>query len=255
MPYVSRLSIMKTLIFLTIPLFSFLSSFGQSKEMYQPDSIYRINSVKSRIVSFDSSSTKAALIYNYDKTGKLLDYGLTDNETGKVYQFKIIYNYDSTGKIKTDVELADDSSYNKHSKYYYNTMGLQISKHTFDNFETLIEKDTIIYNPLRETETFFDADTITRQQTAVYEDGYQFAYTRFYGYEYRDGKKSNWNYHFKNYLDRQNRIVRRDDSLWKPLKIIEFTYNSNGLLLKKTERSDRPNSKTNQLEFIRYEYW
>jgi len=245
---------MKTLVIITISSFFFLFSFAQSKELYQPDSVYRINSVKRRIISFDSSSTKAALIYNYDKNGRLIDYGLTDNETGKVYQFKTVYNYDSTGKIKTDVEVIDDSNYNKHSKYYYNAMGQQISKYTFDNFGNLIQRDTIIYNPLTETETFIDSDTITRQQTAVYEDGYQFAYTRFFGYEYRDEKKSSWNYHFKNYFDKNNRIIRRDDSLWKPLKIIEFSYYPSGLLLKRTERFDRPNSKINQLEFIRYEY-
>jgi hypothetical protein len=246
---------MKTLILIAIS-FLFLSySFGQSKELYQPDSVYKINSVKSRIISFDSSSTKAALIYNYDKNGRLIDYGLTDNETGKAYQFKTVYNYDSTGKIKTDIEVVDDSSYNKHSKYYYNAMGQKISKYTFDNFGNLIQRDTILYNPITEIETFIDRDTITRQQTAVYEDGNQFAYTRFFGYEYRDGKKSSWNYHFKNYFDKQNRIIRRDDSLWKPLKIIDFSYYPSGLLLKKTERFERPNSQTNQLEYIRYEYW
>ena len=128
---------MKTLVFISITSFIFLVSFGQSKEMYQPDTVYRNNSVKRRIISFDSSSTQATLIYNYDKNGRLIDYGLTDNETGKVYQFKTVYNYDSIGKIKTDVEMVDDSNNNKHSKYYYNTIGLQNSKHTFDNFGNL----------------------------------------------------------------------------------------------------------------------
>jgi len=244
---------MKILYFFTFS-FSVISSFGQSRELYQPDSIYRINAVKKRIVSFGGSS-KAALIFNYDKQGKLTDYGLTDNETGKLYQFKTTYHYDAAGKIKTDVELVGDSNNNKHSIYNYNAKGQLVSKYTFDNYENLIEKNSITYDPLTETQTFLNADTIYRQQTAVYEDGYIFAYTRFYGYEYEDGKKGNWNYRFKNYLDKDNRIVRRDDSLWKPLKIIEYWYSKKGLLLKKTERFDRPGSKPNQKEFIKYEYW
>jgi len=244
---------MKILLFFTLSI-SAISSFGQSKELCQPDSIYRINAVKKRTVFF-SKGTKAAMVYNYDKQGRLTDYGLTDNETGKLYQFKTIYSYNADGKIKTDVEFCDEGISCKHSAYNYNASRQLVSKYTFDNNETLIEKDTISYGPLTETETFLEADTIIRQQTAVYEDGYLFAYTRFYGYEYRDGKKETWDYRFKNYFDKDNRIVRRDDSLWRPLKIIEYEYTKQGLLLKKTERIDRPGTKPTPREFIKYEYW
>ncbi|WP_143773944.1 hypothetical protein [Niastella vici] len=210
--------------------------------------------MKRRIVSF-GGGTKAALIYSYDKQGRLTDYGLTDNETGKRFQLKILYNYDSTGKINTDVEIDEDSSYNKHSIYNYNTSGQLVSKYTFDNAETLVEKDTVTYDPLNETETFFHADTIYRQQTAVYEDGYIFAYTRFYGYEYEDGKKETWKYEFKNYLDMKKRIVQRDNSLTKPSLIVEYSYAKNGLLIKRTERFTNPKIKQSRIQLISYEYW
>lgn len=250
-----KTALMKAFLFQIYFLTAILYSFGQSRVMYQPDSIYTKNSVKSRIVSFDSGSNKGVLIYNYDKKGRLIDYGLTDNETGKGYQFRIIYKYDSSNKIKTDIKLAEDSNDNNHSKYFYNSIGLQTAKYTFDKFENIIEKDTIRYDPYIETEVFFDADTITRQQTAIYEDGYLFAYTRFFGYQFYNGEKSSWNYRFKNYVDSFNRIIKREDGNPRVTRITYFIYNKRGLLVKTIEKSVVPNGFPDVVQYIEYKYW
>jgi hypothetical protein len=90
-------------------------------------------------------------------------------------------------------------------------------------------------------------------QTAVYEQPH--AYTNFYGFEYRNGKKEEWSYKFKNYYDKEKRLVKREDSLWRPLKIIEYHYDKKGLLTKRIEYLDRKQGKMMRTQFIRFEYW
>ena len=246
---------MRRLILFLATTFIGQNIFGQETELFQPDSVYSRNKVKKRIISFDSKSTKSALIYTYDKKGKLIENCLTDNETGKHNQFKILYKYNEFGRRISEVLTTDDSLDMETTKYGYNSLQQLTKKETFNFFDHLIKVENITQNPFTETEIFYDpnTDTIYRKQTSVYEN--QFAYTNFYGYEFREGKKETWNYKFKNYFDNENRLIRRDDSLWKPLKIIEYYYNKKGLLIKKTERFDRPKSQVMQNQFIKYEYW
>lgn len=232
---------------------SFSHVFAQQSDLNQPDSIYNKNKVKKRIVTYDRTTTRSSWIFIYDRGGRLIEHDLTDNETGKQNQYAIKYAYDESGKCVSDTLTTNDPIDREVSKYFYDDSQKLIRKETYNVDGKRIKIETTSYTPLTRTDNFYDSniDSIYRTQTAVYD--YPFAYIRFYGSEIRDGKRETWDYKFKNYLDENNRLIAREDSLWKPVKRITYRYDKKGLMIQKDEYLG--NAVKPQSQFIKYEFW
>jgi hypothetical protein len=243
-----------SLLLFVLSVFVFHVS-AQQSDLNQPDSIYSKNKVKKRIVSYSKATTRSSLIFIYDRSGRLIEHDLTDNETGKHNQYAIRYIYDNSGKCVTDTLTTNDPIDKEISKYFYDDSQKLIRKETYNVDGKRIKIETTSYNPLTKTDNYYDSntDSVYRTQTAVYD--YPFAYIRFYGSEIRDGKRENWNYKFKNYFDESNRLILREDSLWRPVKRITYQYNKKGLLIQKDEYRGNPGKNPPMSQFIRYEFW
>lgn len=229
--------------------------FAQQSDLNQPDSIYIKNKVKKRIVSYSKATTRSSLVFIYDQSGRLIEHNLTDNETGKQNQYAIRYTYDNAGKCVTDTLTTNDPIEKEVSKYFYDDSQKLIRKETYDADGKRIKIETTSYNPLTRTDNYYNSntDSVYRTQTAVYDNSS--AYIRFYGFEIREGKRETWDYKFKNYFDESNRLIAREDSLWRPVKRITYQYNKNGLLIQKDEYLGNAGNKPQMSQFIKYEFW
>lgn len=96
---------MKGLI-LILGLLTTWTAFSQERDTFQPDSVYRVNNVKTRIRFNDKAKTKSKLIYNYDRQGRWIEFILTDNFVEDKIQMKVKYKYDETGRLVGEIETS-----------------------------------------------------------------------------------------------------------------------------------------------------
>lgn len=250
------------------------SAYSQERDTFQPDSVYRVNNVKTRIRFNDKAQTKSKLIYNYDKQGRWIEFILTDNFIEDKVQMKVEYKYDDTGRLigETATSYSGDKIQLKQSKFEYNEKGKVTSnKKLIDG--KLYSEETYTYNPLVENEKQYRKGTVYREQTSYFE--YPNYSNRFTGVELADknakprefktpdGKTMKvdppkedrkWDYTFENKLDDQGRIIQRKRFSNGTLQSEAiYKYNDKGLLIEKTDKVF--SSKFEIKELFEYKYW
>lgn len=264
---------MKGLILLFGLLIS-ISTFSQERDTFQPDSVYRVNNVKTRIRFIEKAQTKSKLIYNYDKQGRWIEFILTDNFVDDKVQMKVEYKYDETGRLtgETETSYYGDRVLTKQSKLEHDDKG-RVIKNTKTVNGRIYSVETYSYDPLVEVEQQYRDGKIYREQTSYYEfPNYS---KRFTGNELADknGKPQKfkmpngkvvkfappkedmkWDYIFENKLDDKGRIIERKRLVdGKTQDEITYKYNDKGLLIEKFEKMLSANIETKEL--FEYKYW
>lgn len=264
---------MKGLI-LIFGLLTTWTAFSQERDTFQPDSVYRLNNVKTRIRFNEKAQTKSKLIYNYDRQGKWIEFVLTDNFVDDKIQMKVEYKYDSKGRLisETETSYSGTKIQIKDSKIEYDEKGRVTSNKKFIDGQ-IYSEETYTYNPLIESEKQYRNGTVYREQTSYFE--YPNYSNRFTGTELADknakprefktpdGKvvkfdppkeDRKWDYTFENKLDEQGRIIQRKRFFNGELQDeANYKYNDKGLLIEKTDK--RVSSKFEIKELFEYKYW
>lgn len=260
--------------FLLLGLLNSALAFSQERDTFQPDSVYRVNQVKTRIRINEKAQTKSKLIYHYDRQGRWIEFILTDNFDEDKIQMKVEYKYDETGRLTRETETLyyGNKVFIRQSKLEHDSKG-RVVKKTKEVNGQLYSVETYSYDPLVEFEQEYRDGKIYREQTAYYEfPNYS---TRFTGHELPDlnakpqkfrmpnGKvakftppkeEQKWDYIFENKLDDKGRILERkrfeDGQLQDD---ITYKYNDQGLLIEKYEKILSVNIETK--EVFEYTYW
>lgn len=248
--------------------------YSQERDTFQPDSVYRINNVKTRIRLNDNAKTKSKLIYNYDRQGRWIEFILTDNFVEDKIQMKVEYKYDDAGRLigETETSYSGDKIQITESKFEYDEKGRVISNKRFIDGQ-IYSDETYTYNPLVEHEKQYRKGTVYREQTSYFE--YPNYSNRFTGVELADknakprefktpdGKivkfdppkeDRKWDYTFENKLDDQGRIIQRKRFSNGTLQgEAIYKYNDKGLLIEKSDKMI--SAKFEIKELFEYKYW
>lgn len=264
---------MRALI-LILGLLIALTGSSQERDTFQPDSIYRINHVKTIIRFNERTQSKAKLIYNYDRQGRWIEFILTDNFVGDKIQMKVAYTYDNTGKLvgETKTSYAGNRMQITDSKFEHDEKGRVVSNKKSIGGQ-LVSEETYTYDPFIEHEKQYRDGKVYRESTTYYE--YPNYTSRYTGMELADknaktrefkgpdGKVTTfnppqedqkWDYTFENTLDEEGRIVQRKRFSNGELQDeITYRYNDKGLLIEKTDKMIT--SKFEIKELFEYKYW
>lgn len=250
------------------------TAFSQERDIFQPDSVYRANNVKTKIRYHEKAATKSKMIYNYDREGRWIEFILTDNVVDDKIQMKVVYKYDDTGRLVEEKETVyvGDIVQIKESKIEYDEKGRVKSNTKLADGHIFAEK-SYTYQPLIEHEKLYRNGAVYREQTSYFE--YPNYSNRFSGFELADknakprefktpdGKTvkfdpskedRKWDYTFENTIDAKGRLVKRKRlSNGKLLDESNYRYNDKGLLIEKSDK--RGGSKFETKELFEYKYW
>ena len=261
-------------LILIIGLLITTTSFSQERDTFQPDSVYRINNVKTKIRFNKESKSKSKLIYSYDRQGRWIEFILTDNLIDDKIQMKVVYKYGDTGRLigETETSYYGDKIQVKDSKIEYDEKGRIIKIKKIISGQTFSE-ETYTYDPFVEHEKQYRYGTVYREQTTYYEfPNYS---SRFTGTELADKNAKprkfkmpdgkvvkfeppkedlKWDYKFENKVDDKGRIIQRKRFVDGELQDdITYKYNDKGLLIEKFEKMITSNIEATEL--FEYKYW
>lgn len=230
-------------------------TFGQETGTYQSDSIYKVNNVKARLW-YSGTNKKLGITTFYDKNGRLIKYQLEPFIDGA--QRTTHYSYDLSGRLIAIVDTTkngitdekqikelkkmgiDPNMFIKSdkkrpsvevSKYelnYSNDHLVKITKYNPDGSLDIV--DNIKNNGKTKIRDWYRNGKIAEQSTTEYLT--EFHKERFYGWEIRNGIKSEWDYKFKYEFDNgrvksQTRFVAEMEK-----ETVKYFYDEKGLLQK-----------------------
>ena len=264
---------MRGLILIVGLLFT-LTGFSQERDTFQPDSVYRVNNVKTRIRYNEKTQSKSKLIYNYDRQGRWIEFILTDNFVGDKTQMKVEYKYDDKGILigETETSYSGDKIRITDSKFEHDEKGRVIkNKKTIDG--EIASEETYTYDPLVIIEKQYRDGQVYREQT-TYFDSPNLS-NRFTGIEFADknakprkikmpdGKvvkieppkdDRKWDYKFENKVNQQGQLIERKRFVDGVLQdAIAYKYDDKGLLIEKLDKMLV--AKIEIREFFEYKYW
>jgi hypothetical protein len=228
-----------SLMLLTVVSFE---TFSQDTDTCQPDSIYRINKVLSRLQQ-DAAANPWEILINYDSIGRRETVTLMKDK--KDLQ-KIIYRYDSTGKM-----IAEEYHYGPRKKPGEPTQ-TETTSFTYDSKNRIISTSTKRVNGKTKNEVVISYDPHTVHIKDFYPGGKLRSETdqyyekpnitkRFAGIDYTEGGKEDrtWDYSYKNVFDKSGRLARRETREGKNVtEVMIYEYDANSLLIQKTAISD-----------------
>lgn len=246
-------------------LFVTLSVFGQYKDDFQSDSVYKANKVRVRTTKIEPSSSVSTIRHVFDQQGKLMEEILTDNSNPHSYQYKIIYQYDESGFLSGWKYKSFTSNFRKECKMFYR-VGVLDSCTCIDRQGNVSNTFSYQNNGSIVIERQYKEGKVHRTQTSEY-DVFNNK-TRFYGFELGDGSITTikvpdgkavefknvdlkWDYVFMNIYEngRLSSQIRLENGESKEKE--DFYYDVNGLLIQ-TYNNRRP--KGSQTKFA-YEFW
>jgi YD repeat-containing protein len=245
---------MKRIILIAITIITNLT-FGQETGTYQSDSIYKANKVKARLW-YSGTNKKLGITTFYDKKGRLTKYQLEPFIDGA--QRTTHYSYDLSGrligiadttksgvpdqkqikelkKMGLDPNMFVKSDNNRPSveaaKYeltYSGDLLVKVTQYKPDGSLDIV--DNIKNNGKTKIRDWYRNGKLTEQSTTEYLT--EFLKERFYGWEIRDGIKTEWDYKFKYEFDngRVKSYTRYVAEMEK--ETVKYFYDEKGLLLK-----------------------
>lgn len=216
--------------FLFICLLLSFISYSQRMDKYQDESTIKKHKIKSRTIQFDGG-TKSAVVCNFDKDGRLIQWVLTDNETGKIPQATITYNYNPMGKPLSAKETFGQDSVI--IQYEYAANGKPVRKISKYSNGSLKEKTEYSYSPYTEaTSLYWGNDEVYRKHTSEHDE--KGNTIKFSGYDLSDTSAAtrNWLYRIENEYDSDGKLLKSTrKSKEKLISIEEYAYNKRGLLI------------------------
>lgn len=245
---------MKRIILIAMTIITNLT-FGQETGTYQNDSIYKVNSVKARLW-YSGTNKKLGITTFYDKKGRLIKYQLEPFMNGS--QRTTHYSYDLSGRLiaiadTTKNGVPDEKQIEKLKKMGLdpnmlmksdkNRPSIEVAKYelTYSNDQlvkiiqynpdgSLYIVDNIKNNGETKIRDWYRNGKLAEQSTTKYLT--KFHKERFYGWEIRNGIKSEWDYKFKYEFDNGcvKSYTRYEAEIEK--ETVKYLYNKKGLLLK-----------------------
>ncbi len=262
---------------LTFLLF-FYNGFTQYLENYQPDSVYKINAVKTRILVYNKSKISSKFIEQYDKQGRHIESIRVEAGT-KNYLSRTLFEYDSLDRLVNEYYIS-------YFSVDSNTPKLTISEATPDTTFVVNKYDSLnrLVSKIKRNKAGkvfnigvyqYDPLTITEEHTDINDSLPNYRYTTIYerpnipkhfiGYNSSKINKSEFEYTYENTFDVSGRLIKRITyytNLNSPaqnntLKTAEtfYEYNTLGLLIKQTITSNYQNSIRNTILLFDYKYW
>lgn len=245
---------MKRIILIAITIITNLT-FGQETSTYQSDSVYKANKVKARLW-YSGTNKKLGITTFYDKKGRLTKYQLEPFMDGA--QRTTHYSYDLSGlligiadttkngvpdqkqikelkKMGLDPNMFLKSDNNRPSvevaKYeltYSGDLLVKVTQYNPDGSLDIV--DNIKNNGKTKIRDWYRNGKLTEQSTTEYLT--ELLKERFYGWEIRDGIKTEWDYKFKYEFD-NGRVKSHTRYVAEMEKEnVKYFYDEKGLLLK-----------------------
>jgi hypothetical protein len=269
-----------TFLLSTILILFSLLSFSQVDITYQSDSVYKVNKVKYRVVTFKGSHSKNYQD-NFDKAGRCTEK-ITFDTLGKML-FQSLFEYDNNGRLlkqssytylytdtvtkKRHVVSVRDSAKYSSTSFQYDSLNRLIKKVSKKQDGTIFSEVIIMYNPKILTEKYWSGDSIYRESVYYYGKD-NLPVKELYDYVLR-GQKRTSEYKYKYSFDksgnlktRTTKIVGSEYEFTNPNldKTIFFEqesllYNSNGLLVEVVYSNPSDNSRGYVQLLMEYYGW
>ena len=263
------------LMYVLLSVFVLKCCFAQNEITYQPDSVYKINKVKARVIMYNYSRyyTKKADLFDHD--GRLIDHMDFDTSgTHLLWRHSKIYG---TNNLITKEIFYDYRRYDSVTKKYIrrDVADTQISKIEYDSVRHVIHKTSFTKSGTKTYEftSIYDSKKII--QNWFFEDGAVETKTSWWEKDWiekrvvdtihlSNGNIKSVEVNYKNYFDNPGRIIRskvkktgslndyQNDYFFKE---IEFVYSKIGLLIKKNYTDPIDNSDWTATQIFDYKYW
>lgn len=206
-----------------------LEGLCQETDTYQPDSVYRVNKVRTRVVS-DLNPNPWETIQTYDTLGRLETWTLTKNQ---VQEQRIVYRYDENGR-QTEEVYWRGTSYSQKASLSYDDHGRVTGKSLkYPDGKPKMEI-MINYEPLFDRKRYLKADGHVESEIETYYEKPNIS-NRSKGTQ----GETTWNYSYRNTFSKAGRLVKHESfSGKKVVQTMLYQYDRNGLLIQKTTMSD-----------------
>ena len=265
---------LKLLCLLTM-LFGAGSCFAQHEITYQPDSIYKVNRVKSRVIMYNYSRYNTKMIDFFDQSGLLIDH-LEFDTSGLHLLWRHSRNYNANKLFIKDV-FYNYRHYDSVRKIFIrsNEADTQVSKVEYDSAKHIMHQTSSTKWGIKTYEATINYDSMEIKEKWFYEDGAFETKTRWwekYGTDRKviniiqlpNGSLKSEEVFYKNYFDKQGRVtrskVKKTGSLHDKknefyFKEIDYQYSKVGLLIKKNYSEASDNSDWISTQIFDYSYW